>query len=78
MILQRSECDGFAHAFPVSVEHMSAYSCLGMRSALHYRRFYAQGPDGCLGDLVEVWWTIDKRTGHVTDIFEDSQGLNHR
>jgi hypothetical protein len=76
-ITQRSSEDGFKSATPCGDSHMSAYSCLGMRSALHHRGFYAQAADGCPGSQwLEVWWTVDQRTGQVTDIFEDTRGLN--
>lgn len=76
-ITQRSAEDGFAHAFPVDATHMSAYSSLGMRSAFHHRGFYTQGADGQpSGQWLEIFWTTDQRTGKVTDIFEDTRGLN--
>lgn len=85
-ITQRSAEDGFAHAFAVDSDHMNAYSCLGMRSALYHRGFYAPGGGGRslgegrseYGPWIEVWWTTDTRTGHVTDIFEDTRGRNRR
>lgn len=70
-ITQRSAEDNFAHAFEVEDGHMSAYSCLGMRSAFHHRGFTTPS-----GRWLEVWWTTDTRTGQVTDIFEDTRGLN--
>jgi hypothetical protein len=72
-ITQRSAEDGFAHAFAVDANHMSAYGSLGMRSA-----FYHQGFETPSGRWLEVWWTVDQRTGQVTDIFEDTRGLNRR
>lgn len=76
-IIQRSHEDGFKSEYPCDNGHMSAYSCLGWRSALHHRGFYAQAADGTPGSQwLEVWWTTDQRTGHVTDIFEDTRGLN--
>lgn len=76
-IIQRSHDDGFKSVFPCGSDHMSAYSGLGMRSAFHHRGFYAQAADGTPGSQwLEVFWTIDRRTGHVTDIFEDTRGLN--
>jgi hypothetical protein len=76
-ITQRSSEDGFAHAFEVDEQHMSAYSCLGRRSALHHRGFYAQAADGTPSNRwLEVWWTTHHQTGAVTDIFEDTRGLN--
>lgn len=76
-ITQRSAENGFAHPYPVDPAHMSAHACLGWRSAFHHRGFYAQGADGCpSGQWLEVWWTTDTRTGAVTDIFEDTRGLN--
>lgn len=77
-ITQRSAEDGFAHAFEVDESHMSAYGCLGRRSALHHRGFYTQAPDGTRGPWLEVWWTTDAHTGLVIDIFEDTRGLNRR
>jgi hypothetical protein len=78
-ITQRSAENGFADPFPVDSDHMSAYACLGMRSAFYHRGFYAQGADGCPSNhWLEVWWTTDTRTGQVTDIFEDTRGLNRR
>jgi hypothetical protein len=76
-ITQRSHEDGFGHAFEVDAQHMSAYSCLGMRSAFYHRGFYTQAADGTpSGEWLEVYWTTDQRTGAVTDIFEDTRGLN--
>jgi hypothetical protein len=72
-ITQRSAEDSFAHAFTVDASHMSAYSCLGMRSAFHHQGFTTPA-----GQWLEVWWTTDTRTGQVTDIFEDTRGLNCR
>lgn len=72
-ILQRSHEDGFKSEFPCGESHMSAYSCLGMRSAFRHQGFNTPS-----GQWLEVWWTIDTRTGHVTDIFEDTRGLNRR
>lgn len=72
-IIQRSHEDNFAAAYPCSSNHMSAYSCLGMRSAFHHQGFTTPS-----GQWLEVWWTTDQRTGHVTDIFEDTRGLNRR
>lgn len=72
-ITQRSAENGFAHAFTVDSNHMSAYSCLGWRSAIHRRGFTTPS-----GQWLEVWWTTDTRTGQVTDIFEDTRGLNRR
>lgn len=63
--------EGFVSAGECSSDHMSAYGCLGMRSALHHRSF--RTPEG---KWLEVWWTTDTRTGAVTDIFEDTRGLN--
>lgn len=78
-ITQRSAEDGFAHAFEVDANHMSAYACLGTRSALHHRGFHTYPTsDNPYGWWLEVWWTVDTRTGHVTDIFEDTRGLNRR
>lgn len=70
-ITQRSHEDGFKSAFHCGSDHMSAYSCLGMRSAFHWQGFTTPS-----GQWLEVWWTTDVRTGHVTDIFEDTRGLN--
>lgn len=70
-IIQWSSEDGFGHSFPVHPNHMSAYSCLGMRSAFHHQGFHTP-----TGQWLEVFWTTDQRTGHVTDIFEDTRGLN--
>lgn len=76
-ITQRSHEDNFGHAFEVDNNHMSAYSCLGMRSALHHQGFHTRPTsDNPYGWWLEVWWTTDQRTGHVTDIFEDTRGLN--
>lgn len=72
-IVQRSAEDGFAHPMPCDSNHMSAYGCLGMRSAFHHRGFTTPS-----GQWLEVWWTEDERTGKVTDIFEDTRGLNRR
>lgn len=78
-ITQRSHEDNFGHAFEVDNNHMNAYGCLGWRSAFHHRGFYVQAADGTpSGQWLEVWWTIDQRTGRVTDIFEDTRGLNRR
>jgi len=79
-ITQRSAtADGFSDPFMVDSDHMSAYSCLGMRSAFHHQGFYTQGADGQpSGQWLEVWWTTDERTGEVTDIFEDTRGLNRK
>jgi len=78
-ITQRSAEDGFAHVFEVESNHMSAHSCLGWRSAFYHQGFYAQAADGTPGSQwLEVWWTLDQRTGHVTDIFEDTRGLNRK
>lgn len=79
-ITQRSAENGFAHAFEVDANHMSAYSCLGWRSAFHHRGFHPIAADGtpALNRWLEVWWTTDQRTGQVTDIFEDTRGLNRR
>lgn len=70
-IVQRSAEDGFANGFTVDPNHMSAYSCLGRRSAFYHRGFITPSRQ-----WLEVWWTIDTRTGQVTDIFEDTRGLN--
>lgn len=70
-ITQRSSEDNFAHAIDVTSDHMGAYGCLGMRSAFHHRGFTTPS-----GRWLEVWWTTDTRTGQVTDIFEDTRGLN--
>lgn len=72
-ITQRSAENGFADPYPVESDHMNAYGCLGMRSALHHRGFTTP-----TGQWLEVLWTVDQRTGHVTDIFEDTRGLNRR
>lgn len=78
-IVQRSHEDGFKSAFPCESAHMSAYSCLGMRSAFHHQGFHTPPTtDNPSGQWLEVWWTTDNRTGHVTDIFEDTRGLNRR
>lgn len=63
--------EGFSDPVPVDHSHMAAYSCLGMRSALHHRGFETPKDQ-----WLEVWWTTDTRTGAVTDIFEDTRGLN--
>jgi hypothetical protein len=52
---------------------MSAYSCLGRRSAFHHQGFTTP-----TGQWLEVWWTTDTHTGAVLDIFEDTRGLNRR
>lgn len=70
-ITQRSREDGFKSAMPCDSNHMSAYACLGTRSAFHHRGFATPS-----GQWLEVWWTTDTRTGHVTDIFEDTRALN--
>lgn len=71
-ITQRSAtADGFSAPVTVDSDHMGAYACLGMRSALHHRGFETPS-----GQWLEVWWTTDQRTGEVTDIFEDTRGLN--
>jgi hypothetical protein len=70
-IIQWSTENGFAEPYEVDASHMSRYSCLGMRSALHHAGFMT--PED---RWLEVWWTTDTRTGHVTDIFEDTRGLN--
>lgn len=62
---------GFTGPFEVDNGHMSAYSCLGMRSAFHHQGFETPS-----GQWLEVWWTTDTRTGRVTDIFEDTRALN--
>lgn len=72
-ITQRSARNGFAHAFEVESDHMSAYGSLGWRSAFHHRGFHTPS-----GQWLEVWWTVDQRTGQVTDIFEDTRGLNRK
>lgn len=72
-IIQRSSDDNFTSTLPVSSGHMSVYSCLGMRSGFHHQGFTTPA-----GEWLEVWWTTDQRTGHVTDIFEDTRGLNRR
>lgn len=78
-ITQRSAEDGFSDPVPVTADHMSAFGCLGRRSAFHHRGFYAPGADGCPSNRwLEVWWTVDVHTGQVTDIFEDTRGLNRR
>ena len=78
-ITQRSAGDGFAHAFTVDPNHMSAYSCLGWRSAFHHQGFHTPPTDdNPHGRWLEVWWTTDQRTGKVTDIFEDTRGLNRK
>lgn len=71
--VQRTAADGFSSATPVSIQHMSAYSCLGWRSAFHHQEFKTPS-----GRWLEVWWTTDTRTGQVTDIFEDTRGLNRK
>jgi hypothetical protein len=70
-ITQRSHEDRFRSAFSCTSDHMSAYSCLGMRSASYHRGFTTPS-----GQWLEVWWTTDTRTGAVTDIFEDTRWLN--
>lgn len=70
-ITQRSAKNGFANTYTVDSNHMSAYGSLGMRSAFHHRGFTTPS-----GQWLEVWWTVDRRTGQVTDIFEDTRGLN--
>lgn len=70
-IIQRSHEDGFKSEFPCGSDHMSTYSSLGMRSGFYHRGFTALS-----GEWLEVWWTLDTRTGKVTDIFEDARGLN--
>ena len=70
-ITQRSAEDNFATASPCGSDHMSAYPCLGMRSAFHWQGFTTPS-----GQWLEVFWTTDRRTGAVTDIFEDTRGLN--
>lgn len=72
-ITHRSAENGFATAMNATEQHMSAYSCLGMRSALHHRGFETP-----TGRWLEVWWTVDQVTGQVTDIFEDTRGLNRK
>lgn len=72
-ILHRSHENGFADPMIASEQHMSAYSCLGMRSAFHHQGFETPS-----GQWLEVWWTVDERTGEVTDIFEDTRGLNRK
>lgn len=72
-IIQRSAEDGFANPMPCDESHMAAYSCLGMRSAFHHRGFETPS-----GQRLEVLWTTDTRTGKVTDIFEDTRGLNRK
>ncbi len=72
-IIQRSHEDGFKSTYACSSSHMSAYACLGTRSAFHHQGFTTPS-----GGWLEVWWTTDQRTGHVTDIFEDTRGLNLR
>lgn len=72
-ITHRSAENGFATEMVASRQHMSAYSCLGWRSAFHHRGFETPS-----GQWLEVWWTHDERTGKVTDIFEDTRGLNRK
>jgi hypothetical protein len=72
-IIQRSAEDGFAEPMPCEEAHMSAYSCLGWRSAFYHRGFETPS-----GQWLEVFWTTDQRTGKVTDIFEDTRGLNRK
>lgn len=72
-ILHRSHENGFTNPMIASEQHMSAYSCLGMRSAFHWRGFETPS-----GQWLEVFWTVDQRTGQVTDIFEDTRGLNRK
>jgi len=72
-ILHRSHENGFEPPMVATSDHMNAFSCLGMRSALHWRGF--ETPKG---RWLEVWWTTDTRTGQVTDIFEDTRGLNRK
>jgi hypothetical protein len=72
-IVQRSAENGFANPYPVDSNHMGAYACLGMRSAFHHQGFETPS-----GQWLEVWWTTDERTGQVTDIFEDTRGLNRK
>lgn len=70
-LTQYSAEDGFRTAMACDEAHMSAFSSLGMRSAFHHRGF--ETPKG---HWLEVWWTTDQRTGHVTDFFIDTRGLN--
>lgn len=78
-IIQRSHEDNFKSASPCDSDHMSAYGALGWRSAFHHRGYHTQAADGTpTGPWLEVWWTVDTRTGRVTDIFEDTRGLNRR
>lgn len=72
-LIQRSAENGFTNPMRCDEDHMSAYSCLGWRSAFHWRGFETPS-----GQWLEVWWTVDERTGHVTDIFEDTRGLNRK
>lgn len=70
-LTQRSRDDGFQRAVPVDFVHMSAHSCLGWRSGFHHRGF--ETPEG---QSLEIWWTVDMRTGALWDVFEDARGLN--
>jgi hypothetical protein len=73
-ITQRSvTSDGVSAPFTVDADHMSAYGCLGWRSAFHHRGFHTPS-----GQWLEVWWTTDNRTGEIIDIFEDTRGLNFK
>jgi len=74
-IIQRTAISGkgFSEPAPVDSDHMNAYSCLGMRSAFHHQGFHTP-----TGQWLEVWWTTDTRSGHVTDIFEDTRGFNRK
>lgn len=79
-ITQRSAtADGFSDPYTVDSDHMSAYGCLGWRSAFHHRGFYTPPTDAHPnGQWLEVWWTLDTRNGEVTDFFEDTRGLNRK
>lgn len=70
-ITHRSHEDGFKSAMPCDSDHMGAYSGLGMRTTFHHQGFTTPS-----GQWLEVFWATDRRTGHVTDIFEDTRGLN--
>ena len=72
-IVQRSHEDNFKSTSRCDSAHMAAHSCLGRRSAFHHRGFEDRD-----GRWLEVFWTVDHHTGAVTDIFEDTRGLNRR
>lgn len=62
---------------PCDSQHMSAMSCNGMLSALHWQGFMTPPtPARPSGHWLEVWWLTDTRTGHVQYVYEDTRALN--